>query len=217
MDVNKALINRHATRRFTDQPVTKTDIEAIVRLAQEAPTWVDSQSQRVYVATGQTLAHIKTTFYDQVLTDAPANSDLPVGHRSQWSAVAQQNMQDWRAGLAKTLGPDFQQTMDHEAADLYHAQAIVFLALTKGYAPWALYDLGAFGQSLMLAAQERGIDSMPAYQFIKYPQVIREALPVDTNEDLILGIGLGYRDETAAVNQIQAQRLPLDQIMTIRD
>lgn len=217
MEVNKALTTRKAIRKFTDQQVTRTDIETLVQLAQTTPTWVNSQSQRVYVAMGDTLSSIRTAQHDLVTSNAPLNSDLPMGHRSDWSTIAQQNMQDWNAGLVKTLGSDFRAKIDQEAANLYNSQAVVYLALTKGYSPWALYDLGAFGQSLMLAAQERGIDTMPAYQFIKYPQMLRKHLSVTPDEDLILGIGLGYRDTEAPVNQITAERMPLDTILTIQD
>ena len=51
MQVEDALKSRHAVRDFTDQPVTKETIQEIVRLAQQTPSWVNSEPWRVYAAT----------------------------------------------------------------------------------------------------------------------------------------------------------------------
>lgn len=59
MQVEDALKSRHAVRDFTDQPVAKETIQEIVRLAQQTPSWVNSEPWRVYAATGQSLTQIR--------------------------------------------------------------------------------------------------------------------------------------------------------------
>ena len=92
---------------------------------------------------------------------------------------------------------------------------MVYLTLPKGYSPWFLYDLGAFGENIILGASDQGIASMTAYQFVKYPQMLRQQPAISDQEDIIIGIGLGYRDTTAMVNQITASRMDLNKILTI--
>lgn len=82
-----------------------------------------------------------------------------------------------------------------EASQLYNAQAVVYLTLPKGYTPWSLFDLGAFSQNILLATTEQGIDSIVAYNFVKYPQILREELKIPDDEEIIVGIGLGFEDE----------------------
>lgn len=59
MEFSQVVANRHSVRDFTDQPVSQEDLVDIVRTAQQAPSWVNSQPWRVYAATGATLAGIK--------------------------------------------------------------------------------------------------------------------------------------------------------------
>ncbi|MCR1890093.1 hypothetical protein NSA16_02765 [Ligilactobacillus murinus] len=45
---------------------------------------------------------------------------------------------------------------------MFNTPALIYLTLPKNTSEWSIYDLGAFGQTLMLAAADRKVDSMPA-------------------------------------------------------
>lgn len=66
--------------------------------------------------------------------------------------------------------------------------------------------------AIMLAAKDQEIASMPAYQFVSFPEEVRRYTDIDDNEKLIMGIGLGYRDTSVPVNRITSTRLPPDQM-----
>lgn len=217
MDVEQALNERHATRWFTDQQISQETLEKVVSAAQKVPTWVNSQPYKVHVVTGETLQSIRQEH--QYLGDVGehGHSDLPVMPRSDWSVQAQDNMKGWTEGVAESVGPDWQSVMGDAAGKLYNAQAIVYLTLPEGYSEWSLYDLGAFGAALMLAAKDEGIDSMPAYQFVSFPEEVRHNIQLAGNEKLIMGIGLGYRAVDATVNRITSTRVLVDQMMTFYD
>jgi hypothetical protein len=44
-----------------------------------------------------------------------------------------------------------------------------------------MFDLGSLSQSIMLAAQEYGIDSAPAVNLVAYPKIIRKKLKFPMN------------------------------------
>ena len=52
MEFSQVVANRHSVRDFTDQPVSREDLVDVVRTAQQAPSWVNSQPWRVYAAQG---------------------------------------------------------------------------------------------------------------------------------------------------------------------
>lgn len=52
MEFSQVVANRHSVRDFTDQSVSQEELVDIVRTAQQAPSWVNSQPWRVYAATG---------------------------------------------------------------------------------------------------------------------------------------------------------------------
>lgn len=105
--------------------------------------------------------------------------------------------------------------MGKENAQLYNSPAILFMSLPKNYAGWSLYDLGAFDENIVLGVTTQGLASMTAYQLIKYPEVLRKELPISEDEDIIIGIALGYEDRDAVVNTISSTRISLDDILTV--
>ncbi len=100
--------------------------------------------------------------------------------------------------------------------ELFHCGAAVYLTIAKGSPDWAAYDLGAFGQTLMLSAKSRGIDSIPAYAFVKFPEVVRRHLGIPEDEIVFLGIGLGYATDKP-INGYRSARVPQEGMLTIRD
>ena len=99
---------------------------------------------------------------------------------------------------------------------LFDAPALVYLTLGKGHTGWPIYDLGAFGMTLMLATKDRGVDSIPAYEIIKFPAELRPLLSVPDDEEIIMGIALGYASEDN-LNGLASTRLPLEGILTIKE
>ena len=74
MEFSQVVANRHSVRDFTDQPVSREDLVDVVRTAQQAPSWVNSQPWRVYAATGATLVGIKKRLPQ---TSPPAGREAP--------------------------------------------------------------------------------------------------------------------------------------------
>lgn len=44
----------------------------------------------------------------------------------------------------------------------------------------------------MLSATDRGVDSMPAYALIAYPDVLRPALNIPSDQEIVMGVALGH-------------------------
>ena len=80
------------------------------------------------------------------------------------------------------------------------------------------YDAGAFGYGICLSAHEHGLASIPAYEFVRFPQEIREVLDIPENESLLIGIGIGYADD-AEINSFHLYngRVPTETILTIKE
>ena len=106
------------------------------------------------------------------------------------------------------------ENFNHVQHILFNAPAVVYLALPKDHTKWSIYDLGGFGMSIMLAATDLGVDSIPAYELVKYPYILRDNLPIPEDEDIIMGIDLGYESEEH-INEYDSPRLDLDEILKI--
>jgi len=69
--------------------------------------------------------------------------------------------------------------------------------------------------ALMLAAKDRGVDSIPAYEIVKFPAELRPLLDAPADEDIVMGIALGYAADDD-INAFASSRLPLEDILSIR-
>ena len=84
MEVEEAILTRHAVRLFNpNDKISKKSLEKIVELAQHAPSWVDSQPWKVYIATGSTLEAIKKRHTENVKNGVKSAPDLSLIHISE--------------------------------------------------------------------------------------------------------------------------------------
>lgn len=218
MDVIEAIKNRRSIRWFDkDKEVPEATLREIVALAQRAPSWVDSQPWRVYLATGESLKALRQRHLDNVASGREAATDWPTTHRTDWDPFPQANMAKHNEATAAYLNtPELKElrgvTLQKQ---LFDAPAIAYLTLPKISNQWSIYDLGAFGQTLALAAQGLGVSSMPAYEFVKYPDEVRAVMGIPDDQWVVMGIGLGYPKDHY-VNGYDAPRCPLDQVLTLK-
>ena len=93
---------------------------------------------------------------------------------------------------------------------LFNAPTIVYITIHKKRTLYNLFDSGAIEMSIMAAAQEHGVDSVPAYETIKYPEILKKYMKIGDDEDIVIGIALGYEDKENILSKIKAKKLTLD-------
>ena len=93
---------------------------------------------------------------------------------------------------------------------MFNAPTVVYLTLNKGHSKFSVLDLGGLGMSIMLAAKSHGVDSIIAYELIKYPDVLRNLCKIPENEDIIIGIALGYKEDDI-LNKFRSKKISVDE------
>ena len=220
MNIEEAITSRYSARLLKkDQPIAKADLKKIVKLAQSAPSWVDSQPWKVYIATGKTLDKVKRQHIMNVENGVKSTPDWETMHRDQWADFPRENMRVHNEDTAKFWeDPRLADITRLELeTNLFDAAAICYLTIPKDSNMWSAYDLGGFGQTLMLAAKGMGIDSIPAYEIVRFPNSVREIMEIPEQEWVAMGIALGYTDAVTKANDYRAHRVPEDEILTIKD
>lgn len=216
MEFKKVLNDRHSVRDFKETPIKIDLIKEIVQEAQKAPSWVNSQPWKVYATTGKTLENIKQAYLDK---DAQKGyPDFPVMHREDWSEEAQANMKQWRHEIVHHFD-DFDQAhekMSFASSHLYSTPAMLFITIPKNSSKWSIFDAGAFSQTLMLAAQNKGLDTIPNYTSVRFPDVVRKFTDIPDDETLVVGIAIGYAQDST-INTYRSKRVPVDDILKIKD
>lgn len=78
----------------------------------------------------------------------------------------------------------------------------------------ALIDCGAYLQSLMLLAQEFGLDTCPQGSTTEFGRVVADAIDAPDNLALLYSVVIGYAKEDAKINTYQPPRASLDEYVT---
>lgn len=216
MEFQDAVKNRHSVRDFSERPVSKEDLTSIVNLAKLAPSWANSQTWRVIIATGDTLEKIRTHHIQAVQQGIPGSAEIPALHRNQMGNNGVANVAKWMTDFNGFM-KDESQVPATDSAHLFNAPAVAYLLIPQNPSLWEAYDLGSFGQTLMLAASDRGIDSIPAMELVQYPQSLHDILNVNDRYIFALGIALGYLNSDSLINKFRSTRMDNQDFLTFRN
>ena len=215
MNFEELMIERHSVRDFKKDEIATETLKKIVKIAGNSPSWENSQPWNVYIAVGDITDAIREEWVSRHEKEIKGSPDMPTGHRTDFSKRGQENMVIFLNDVCEYCEDRDMVLFKQTQAVLFNAPVLVYLTLPKGYAKWSVYDLGGFGMALILAAKEMGVDSIPAYEIVKYPDVIREYMDIPEDEDLIMGIALGY-EVCEKINEYRSPRLDVDEILTIK-
>lgn len=216
MDFQEVVDKRHSVRDFSDRPVSKEDLISIINTAKKAPSWANSQTWKVVIVTGDTLEKIRQHHVQAASQGTPASPEIPAMHRDVMGSQGAKNAGGWVSSFNQFMASE-SQAFSNNSAHLFNAPAVAYLLVPKNTSLWETYDLGAFGQTLMLAATDLGIDSIPAMEFVQYSDALHQLLGVDDQYIFAVGIGLGYRKDDSLINKYSSDRMDNDEFLTIQD
>ncbi len=219
MDVIEALKSRVSIRAFTPQPVSKETVLKIMEAATRAPSWSNTQPWEIYVAGGESLERIRRGSIAGFENRAPRAPDLALPQ--QWPEALRQRSEEVGTLRFQAMGIAREDKAARHALSalnyaLFHAPAVVFLCMDRTLTPWSILDIGMLAQSIMLAAREYDVDTMPAVNLVMYPSLIRAELGIPVDQMVLFGIALGYRDPQQPVNHFRSPRRPVQEVVRFK-
>ena len=202
---------RHSIRKFQKKEIPENILKEIISISLLSPSWGNTQPWNIYVASGNTLEEIRKIWISKNKENIKGYSDIPPGHRTEFSERSQKIMENLLNQVGEFLKDPTMKEFSEANATMFSAPTVVYLTLPKGHTKYSILDLGALEMSIMLAAKDYGVDSIVAYELIKYPDVLRNSCKIPENEDIIIGIALGY-EENDILNKFRANKLSLDEV-----
>lgn len=215
MPLSDALRARKSIRAFKPDPVPEALIRDLLEDARRAPSGTNIQPWKVHVVAGdvrqrlerEVLAHRETD-----PEDAAAEFPRKPGAR-----------RDPYLGRMRTLGKAMYGLLEIPKGDqaanwrqwgrnyqFFDAPVGLIFTIDRDLDAMSFLDVGMFMQTLMLAAAERGLGTCAQGAWNNFWTVTRRVLEVPEDEYIICGMSLGWPDEAAAVNRLEAEREPVD-------
>lgn len=216
MDVVKALNSRFTCRAFKQDPVTKETILKIMEEATHSPSWANTQPWEIFVAGGDALERIRRNFMESYANDEPITPEIP--WVENWPSAMEERIKELGIGRFKHLGISRDDKIAKNANwrlnfKFFDAPLVVYLCMHESLTEWSIFDLGLLSQSIMLAAQEHGVDSAPSVNLVAYPNFIRKELEIPEELMIVFGIALGYKDEKSPQNTYKSPRRPIEEVV----
>lgn len=219
MNVKDALLSRRSCRGFKPDAVEKETVRAILETATHAPSWANTQPWEIYVAAGDALERLRRTYMDTFKKEVPRHPDIappktwPAGLKQRIDELMKQRQDSISSAGAN---PALIRRMSESNARFFDAPVVIYLCMDRALAPWSLFDLGSLAQSIMLAAEERGLGTIPAVMLAAYPELIRAELAIPDQLAIVIGIALGHLDPENPMNKFRAERRPIDAVATFK-
>ena len=201
---------RHSVRYFQQKEIPSSTLKEIMSTALHSPSWCNSQSWSIYIASGKTLSEIKKEWLPKNEQGIKGYADIPPDHREDAAEKSQNNMKALFKGIGDLCKDESLKSFMDAQKILFNASTIVYLTVPKKRITYSILDIGAIEMAILLAAKSHGVDSLIAYEAIKFPDIIRKYCRVPEDEDILIGIALGYEDENL-VNKFRAKKYTIDE------
>jgi hypothetical protein len=94
---------------------------------------------------------------------------------------------------------------------LFGAPVLVVVCMDKALSSYL--DIGMLVQTICLAAQDFGVDTLIASSLVSQPEVLRKELEIPESLNIVIGVGLGYPNPKSIINTYSSPRRPIDKVV----
>ncbi|WP_406617385.1 nitroreductase [Mycoplasmopsis adleri] len=211
MEFQEVINKRRSIRDFRNTDVANDLITKIVAEAQKSASWANSQPWKVFAIKGEALKRVKIDHLKSSTNNDKRSSDLKSIQRSEWPKYSANNMTIFNKEISNAQISN--EEFIRQNQNLFNAPVILLLCIPKNSPAWSILDLGAFSATLMLSAKNYGIDSIHAYEIVKYARPLRQVLNIPDEFDIITGIAIGYKSDSI-INNFRSSRIPVKDVLT---
>lgn len=215
MKLIEAIESRKSIRAYKKMPVSKDNLETVIRASLRSPSATNLQPWELYVITGDVLEKIKLENVERFLSggkptfEEPPLNDLFRSRRSQLAkdlfallGIEREDKEKRREWAAQGHG-------------YFDAPTALIIALDQSVLPgtWALMGIGSFVQTFCLAALEYGLGTCISEQGVAYHDIIRKYVDIPDSKRIVISITVGYPDWNAPQNQLVSTRVSLEEVV----
>jgi len=219
-DVDTAITSRMSVRAFTQQPVSRSDLEDILQVASRAASGTNTQPWHVYVLQGKsrdTLVEKVCAAHDAIRTNPELAADYVEEYDyypTKWISpfIDRRRENGWSLygllGIGK--GDKDKMHLQHQRNyKFFDAPVGLMFTVDRAMGRGSLLDFGGFMQNIMVAARARGLDTCPQAAWNGFAKIVMPHIGAGDNEMLVCGMSLGYADKSDIVNTFHTPRVPV--------
>ena len=214
MDIFTAMQQRRSARAYLDKPVARAEIEEIFKYAGRAPSAINLQPWEYVVVYGQEKDRLARRLLkvhaERQVPCGPGTSTRPPEIFTRRSRAASDLMEPRVAETDQTLN----RFVEEGSCSFYGAPIAIIVTIDRLFPQNRYLDLGLSVSYLLLAAEAKGLGTCPIGLITAYGSDIAGVLSIPENKEIVLGIALGYADESSPVNKFKTERADQSEILS---
>lgn len=216
--LDSLLHSRHSCRAFRADPVPDAVIEEITASAGRVPSWCNSQPWQIIVTRATETDRFRDALFDAA-TSQPPQPDLEWPR--QYVGVYKERRRTCGFQLYDSLGiPKEDRAATHaqmlENYRLFGAPHVAIVTTEADLGPYGAMDTGGFVALFTLAAQARGVASIPQAAVAAQAPFLRDWFAIPAERHILCAISFGYADTDHPANAFRTERAPLPEILDWR-
>lgn len=209
---------RHSCRAFRPDPLPDDVIAAIVTTASRVPSWCNAQPWQVIVTRAPETDRFRDALYAAATSTAP-QPDLEWPR--QYTGVYRDRRRTCGFQLYDSLGIPKEdraatQTQMLENYRLFGAPHVAIVTTEADLGPYGAMDTGGFVALFTLAAEARGIASIPQAAVAAQAPFLRDWFAIPAHRHILCAISFGLEDTTHPANAFRTDRAPLSEVLDMR-
>ena len=208
MTFDDALAQRFSCRAYRPDPVPEATIEAIVRSAQQVPSWCNAQPWQLIVTRGAGTDRFRDALYDAAMTTPPA-PDMPwpdgypdiYGERRRACGFQLYDAVGIEKGDRVASG---RQMMENYR--LFGAPHVAIVTSARVLGPYGAMDTGGFVTAFCLAAATHGVASIAQAAIAAQSPFVRTYFDIPEDRMILCAISFGFADSDHPANSFRTDR-----------
>ena len=209
---------RHSCRAFLPDPLSDTLIEEIVTSAARVPSWCNAQPWQVIVTRAAETDLFRDALYKAATSQVP-KPDLEWPR--QYTGVYRDRRRTCGFQLYDSIGIPKEdraatRTQMLENYRLFGAPHVAIVTTEADLGPYGAMDTGGFVALFTLAAEARGISSIPQAAVAAQAPFLRDWFAIPEHRHILCAISFGYEDKTHPANTFRTARAPLSEVIDWR-
>jgi nitroreductase len=222
--LDRLVRTRHSCRAFKSDPVPSETIDAMLRIAQGAASWCNSQPWQAIVTSGEATerfrdalhAHARAmTWADQ--TSRPEQPDFPFPARYLGIYKERQRETGWALYRSVGIAHGDRAASGLQMLEnfrLFGAPHVMIVTTEDDLGVYGAIDTGAYIAHILLAATGLGIATVAQAAIAGMAGFVRDWFSIPANRKIVCGISFGHADPDHPANQFRTGRAPLEQVVT---
>ncbi|WP_010540041.1 nitroreductase [Dietzia alimentaria] len=215
-DLASLITGRSSCRAFLPESVPRETITRILDLAQQAPSWCNTQPWQVAITEGDGTERFRAGLTDHVRS-SPQEPDFafPVEYVGEYRA----RRKDCAMQLYSSLGiadgdrrASMEQTMKN--FDLFGAPHVAVVTTDQSLGLYGAVDCGVYVNTFLLAAHSLGVATVPQAALAGCAPFLRSFFNLPDDRKVVCAISFGFADTDHPANGFRTPRADVKTVTT---